>query len=97
MLSEEQRLRLQLERDLSEKSEELLREKSKNLRSSGGVGRSLEGRYSPLDYSRDYSGGGYLDELDASKALNYQVNKYILDKTCTVYVCLISGLLLRVE
>lgn len=73
-LSEEQRLRQQLERELSEKSEELLREKSKSLRSSPEK-KPRDGRYSPLDYSLDYGGpSSYMrDELDASKALNFQV------------------------
>lgn len=75
-LSEEQRLRQQLERELSEKSEELLREKSRSLRSSAER-KPREGRsYSPLDYSLDYGGtSSYYntDELEASKALNFQV------------------------
>ncbi|KAK3751841.1 hypothetical protein QZH41_001035 [Actinostola sp. cb2023] len=75
-LSEEQRLRQQLERELSEKSEELLREKSKSLRSSGGGERMTAGdssRYSTLDYTLACGGDGFLqDELDSSKALNFQ-------------------------
>ena len=75
-LSEEQRLRQQLERELSEKSEELLREKSKSLRSFGG-GERMTGdssRYSALDYTLACGGDGFLqDELDSSKALNFQV------------------------